>query len=411
MQYKSDNSLPPDKLLYSHQKALDETVALGAIPRRLFRVLYPIRVMNIHGRQRVSTDMEEIQWFIERAIHQANLTTVEDLEFFLGLDARYIWSMISFLEKIGHLITTGGKLKLSSLGEESVAHRISYQERETQFKLYFDAFGNRPLRQEHYRMRFYETPPENPGYWIFPPWFRRWDPESLTRLSQRNDRSRYGLLDEIKSISPAVEDRILYMPVYIVERAVEMDEKSDLPDYLVFNTLPGYRDIELEQSINQDPVVWDWLGVTGADLQDVLVKRLNGFGLTPEQYRIKEDPTWGVEVFLDPSTISGEDGMYSRNAASQKITFKHIGRYLLAADWCVLLTSEDHAVRFEAGIQDCLEKLEHSHSDPSMDDINRSIALINRRLTLDPGITINTLVDEANRRGMNRAINRLERFG
>lgn len=408
MQDRSDNSLHPDKLLYSPQKALDETVALGAVPRRLFRVLYPVRVIEVHGRQRVSTDMEEIQWFIERAIHQADLNTVDDLEFFLGLDAKYIRVMISFLETIGHVTTTGGKLKLLPLGEESVAHRVSYQERETQFKLYFDAFGNRPLRQEHYRVKFYETPPDNPGYLIFPHLFRKWDPEALTRLNHQKDRSRYGLLDEVRSISPATEDRILYMPVYIVERAVDVDEISDLPDYLVFNTLPGYRDVELEQSINQDPIVWDWLGSVGANLEEVLAKRLGGFGLKDGQYRVQEDPIWGVEAYIEPSAISTENGMSARNAADQKITLKQIGRYLMAGDWCVLLTCEDRSIRLAAGVQDCLEKLEYSHSDPSAEDINKTIAVINRRLNLDPGITISTLMDEANHRGMYRTISRLE---
>jgi hypothetical protein len=406
MQARSDNFLPLDKILYSHQKALDETVTRGAIPRRLFRVLYPVRAMNVQGRQRIATDMEEIQWFMERAIHQADLTSAEDLEFFFGLDEKTIRAMLSFLEKIGHVqIASGGRLALTRLGEESVAQRISYQERDTEFKLYFDAFGNRPLRREHFRAKLYDSPPMTPGFWIFPPLFRNWDAEALTRLSQDKERNRYGLWDEVSSISAAVEDQILYLPVYIVERKVRVGETAELPVYLAFTTLPGYRDDELEQTINQDPLLVDWLESNSENLQTALDRRLEGFGLQPEHYRVEEDPTWGTKVFLDPAALTKAEGM-----SDQRITIAQIGRYMLAADWCFLLICEDPAVRQEAAIQDCLELLEYSHSDPSREEIDCSIALNNRRLDLQPGLTLPLLLAEAGQRGKNRAIERLERF-
>ena len=410
MHAKSDSSSPPDKLLYSYQKALDETVKHGASPRRLFRVLYPIRALVVQGRQRVSTDMEEIQWFIERAIQQADLTAPEELELFFGLDNKAIRAMLSFLEKIGHLVRVSGRLKLTKLGEESVAHHVSFQERDTQFKLYFDAFGNRPLRQEHYRIRFYENLPEQPGYWIFPPWFRQWDADSLTELIRRKDRSHYGVMDEISSISPTTEESILYMPVHVVERQVDVEETADLPVYLVFNTLPGYRDTELELSINQDLIILDWLRSTSADLLDALGKRLDMFGLGSKDYRIEQDPVWGIKVFIDPAVISRQDGKSFSGGANQRITINHIGRYLLASEWCVLLTCDDYTIRQEAGVQDCLEMLEFSYSDPSLDDVRRSISMVNRRLNLPTDISVNMLFEEANRRKMDRAASRLEEF-
>jgi len=352
--------------------------------------------------------MEEIQWFIERAIQQADLTTPEELEFFFGLDNKAIRAMLSFLEKVGHVVRVSGRLKLTNLGEESVAHHVSFQERDTQFKLYFDAFGNRPLRQEHYRIRFYEILPEHPGYWIFPPWFRQWDVDSLSELINRKDRSHYGVMDEISSVSPTTEESILYMPVYIVERQVDVEETTELPVYLVFNTLPGYRDTELELSINQDLIISDWLRSTSADLLNALGKRLDMFGLGSKDYFIEQDPVWGVKVFIDPAVISRQVGKSFSGGANQRLTINHIGQYLLASEWCVLLTCDDYTIRQEAGIQDCLEMLEFSYSDPSKNDIDRTISVVNRRLNLHTNISIKILFDEANRRGMNRAVNRLE---
>jgi hypothetical protein len=207
-----------------------------------------------------------------------------------------------------------------------------------------------------------------------------------------------------------VEEGFLYMPVYIVERRMDAEETPELPSYLVFNTLPGYRDDELELSINQDLVLLDWLRTTSADFQVALDKRLDGFGLGREDYRIKPDPVWGTKVFVDSAAVSPSEGRLSRDDSDQRITINHIGRYMLAADWCFLVTCEDLTIRREAAIQDCLEMLEYSHSDPSLEEVDRSMAMTNQRLDLHPGITLPMMLAEAGQRGKNRAVDRLERF-
>jgi hypothetical protein len=261
MQDNSKNIFQAEKLLYSYQKALDEFLALGLIPQRLFRILYPIRIVDIFGRQRFSTNMEESQWFVERGIYEANLISTNDLTEYLGLDKDFVNKMLIFLRQINHLVDSDGKLSLTELGIRSVQEQICYQEQDTNFKLYFDAFGNYPLLQEHIRIKLFDEIPENPSFHPPLPIFPEWDIKALSDLHARVDRYRYGLMDEVGTITHSQEDKIAYMPAYVIERKSDLGDSTNLnlPTYFVFSSVPGYRDIVLEKPVNESPQVLNWL--------------------------------------------------------------------------------------------------------------------------------------------------------
>lgn len=409
MQTNLETSSPPERYLYSYQKALDETLGLGTLPRRLFRVLYPIRIIEVHGKQRIATDMEEIQRYIERAIHEAGLTTSEELQAFLGLDAQFVDKFLLFLTQIGHLTTMDNKLALTLLGLDSLEAGVCYQEYETNFMLYFDALGNQPLSQEHFRVKVYESISDNMGFWIFPPIFHSWDPNSIAKLQKQSDKSRYGLLDEVVTVISSREDKIVYMPVYIVERAIDVPLGSNLPLYLVFNTVKGYRDFELEQALNGDSISINWLKNAGEPLGVALNSKLDTIGIKIKNSQLRQNPLVGIELVLNTEDIS--HGNSSSSVELEKnITVQRIGKYLLASEWCVWLTCDDPGIRLEAGIQNCLEWLEYSFSKPEVKAISQFIEIVNKRLVTNPAITISRLREEAKKRDMYRAKERLVDF-
>ena len=407
MQTSLETSSPPEKYLYSYQKALAETLGLGVVPRRLFRVLYPIRMVEVFGRQRIPTDMEEIQLFIERAIHEAGLTTSQEIQTFLGLDAKYVDKFLLFLNQIGHLTNTDSNIALTLLGLDSLESGICYQEYESSFMLYFDAFGNQPLSQEHFRVRVYESIEDNRGFWVFPPTFHDWDANSVAKLQNRNDKSQYGLMDEVVTVISSREDKIVYMPVYIVERQIDLHSTSDLPAHLVFNTVKGYRDLELEQALNGDAIVLDWLKNSGEPLEVAINSRLDSFGIEVTNSQLRENPSVGIELVLDAKDISLKTKYQTDEAPEKEITIQRIGKYILASDWCVWLTCDDPVIRLEAGIQNCLEWLEYVYSEPDVKTIDQFIEKVNNRLTITPPITALKLKKEAQKQKMFRAEERL----
>jgi hypothetical protein len=404
MQTNLENVFPPDRLIYSFQKALDETLALGVNPRRLFRVLYPIRVIEVVGRQRLAVDMEEILGFLERGIYEAGLKTVEELQIFFGLDPVSVGKLIGFLIKIGHILDTGKELVLTELGVSSVKDSFCYQEQETSFSLYFEGFGNHPLSQEHFRIKMCEDVSEEMGFVVFPPLFRNWDPKALQDLRQRDDRSRYGLFEEVTIIQSCQETSIVYMPVYIVERMMDAADLPDMPPYLAFSTIPGFRDRELEQAINQDPMIHGLLENASRDMGEALAKRLASLGIKEESYYVKPHGNLGVEVVLDGAIFTGD---LSSNIPDAEKTLRQVGKYLLASEWCFWLTCDDLHARREAGIWDCLEWLDRSHATPTREAVNSFISTVNKRLNLSDGITIQVLQDEARKKIFSKALDRL----
>jgi hypothetical protein len=103
-----DSSPQTERLLYSPHKALDAVLALGAIPKRLFRIFYPLWRVRVEGRQRLATDFEELEWYMERGI-RGRVDLGGDLAHFFGLEARFVERLVNFLRAIGHIVEGTGR--------------------------------------------------------------------------------------------------------------------------------------------------------------------------------------------------------------------------------------------------------------------------------------------------------------
>ncbi len=408
MQGNSKNFLQVDKLLYSHQKALNELIALGLIPQRLFRILYPVRIVDVFGKQRFSSNIEESQWFVERGIHEAKLSSIDDLAEYLGLDHQFIKKMLAFLKQINHLEIDNGKLSLTELGIRSVQEQICYQEQETNFRLFFDAFGNYPLLQEHMRIKHLDEIPENIPFHPPLPIFPEWDSKSLSDLHHRSDRYRYGLMDEVSQIGHSQVDKIIYMPVYIIERKVRRTDTAGVPNYLAFSSIPGYRDFELERIVNEVPEVLNWLSLLKRESpEEAIRKRMQGLNIEKGSFEIVLESVLGIEVIVNGNAISTAKKNTNLDQ-SNRLTINSIGKYLLATDWCIWVTSNDESIRRRAAVQQTLEWLHNSVAPPQRGDIEKFIIEINNRLSVKSPITRNELMTEAIKEGLFTAIDRLE---
>jgi hypothetical protein len=94
-------------LLYSHYMALDQVQEMGLIPLGLFRVLYPLRRVRVDGRQRIATEFDEVELYLERGLLVTGFSSVAELAAFFGLELSFVQRMINFSRGGGHVTRSG----------------------------------------------------------------------------------------------------------------------------------------------------------------------------------------------------------------------------------------------------------------------------------------------------------------
>jgi len=140
---------------YPEERALEDAAyARGTAPTRIFAILLPVWCVEIMATITEGEPYELIDRYLERGIAEANLGTVAELAEFFALDEVLVDRALQFLTAIGHVKTSKGRLVLTELGLRSVRDQVRYVvTREDRRKLYFDAFGSRPLPRPYYDHR------------------------------------------------------------------------------------------------------------------------------------------------------------------------------------------------------------------------------------------------------------------
>src|SRR5512140_3079588 len=115
MQMNSPASSSPKYLLYSHYRALDLVQEMGLIPLRLFRVLYPLWRVRIEGRQRIVTEFDELEWYLERGLQDAAFKSIKELAAFFGLELVLVQKLVDHARQSGHLSGDDEHLSLTEL--------------------------------------------------------------------------------------------------------------------------------------------------------------------------------------------------------------------------------------------------------------------------------------------------------
>lgn len=403
-----DTDSAPDRLLYSYHKALDDVLELGAIPQRLFHVLYPVWRVKVQGRQRIATDFEEIEWFLERGMAEIGLDSVAALSRFFGLDERFVRNLVEFLRGIGHISGNDPHLVLTELGQASVQDRVRYQDQETSAVLYFDGLGNRPLTTEHYKVPLYEDIRGITFFWSFFPFDHQWEEGALQRLMDQPDRSRYNLPDEVTQTT-LLDREPAYLPAYVVER--KLDGSRTLPLFLVFSRIQGRRDAILEEAVNNEAVTQVPLyEARRQNLRWAVENSLGQRGVDPDNWYLQPDGPWGPQVMVDAQVLDRSPRRSAESGERQTLAVRDVGGYFLAHNWCVWLTCDNAQVRRQAALERLLEWLQHVTAAPNAQDLEQRLALMRQKLQIEP-ITPNALLDAAQERGLARALERLEAMG
>jgi hypothetical protein len=395
-------SSSPKYLLYSHYKALDQVQDLGLIPLRLFRVLYPLWRVRVEGRQRISMEFDELEWYVERGLHEAGFSSVGELAAFFGLEQNLVQRLVNQAREIGHLTGDDEHLSLTELGLASVEARVRYQDQTISTELYFDALGNTPLSMEHFKIPILESLPDKTPFQAFYQFDHTWQEEALIRMLKSPEKQHFGLPDEITA-SQLLNHEPAYLPAYFIE--VRENKSSSLPRLLVFSQVRGLHDTVLEEAVNRDPTVYRALKAKTDSRAESVRRYFERSGLKKDAWYLNENGPWGAQVMVDGQVFLPGSDMEAEE--SGRLSLRSVGRYALIYDWCIWVMCDDVNIRKQAAAEQLLEWLQGANATPSPVEINRKFAGLCQRLSIEllPAADVLAL---ARQKGLARAAERLE---
>ncbi|MYW05640.1 hypothetical protein [Streptomyces sp. SID3343] len=210
---------------YPETRAVEHAAFVeGITPTGVFPVLLPVWSVEIRATVTEGKPYDLIDHYLERAIHEGHLDTVDGLARFLGLDAVLVDRALRSLVAIDHIVRNGDTVRLTELGRRSVCAGTRYVvTREDRRRLYFDAFRSRPLTRRYYAgdqvTLLSGADADHLGrngqrftLLVSTHGFAR---DALARLSASPERDRYNLparIDEPQSLG----EEMVFLPVYIV---------------------------------------------------------------------------------------------------------------------------------------------------------------------------------------------------
>ncbi|QXJ20315.1 hypothetical protein AGRA3207_001006 [Actinomadura graeca] len=218
---------------YPETRALEDAAfTRGVTPTRLFPMLLPLWCVEIEAEVREAEDYWLIDRFIELGIARAGLDNAADLARFLSLDETLVDRALRVLSRIGHITgDSAGRVALTPIGHESVRDGKRYvRTQRDRRRLYFDAFGSRPLTRPYYDSSrvgllspqdVMEVAARRDGPAFRPVYsLRMFSDRALADLAALRDRDRFNLPERVESPARVGDPEPLHLPVYLV-RAVE----------------------------------------------------------------------------------------------------------------------------------------------------------------------------------------------
>jgi hypothetical protein len=389
-------------LLYSHYKALDQVQELGLIPLRLFRVLYPLWRVRVDGRQRITTEFDELEWYLERSLLEAGFGSVRELAAFFGLEQGLVQKLIKQAHEIGHITGNDEHLSLTELGLASVKARARYDDQITSTELYFDALGSVPLSPEHYKIPILETLPEKTPFQAFYQFDQTWQPDALTQMLKSPEKQRFNLPDESTAVQ-LLNQEPAYMPAYFIE--VRENKADSPPRLLVFSQVRGLHDTVLEEAVNRDPTVYRALKAKTDSRAESVRRYFEQSGLKKDAWYLNENGQWGAQVMVDGRVFLPDSD--PDEVESGRLSLRSVGRYTLIYDWCIWVVCDDANVRKRAATEQLLEWLQSANATPSQVEINRKLASLCQRLSIEL-LPVTDILALARQKGFARAAERLE---
>lgn len=370
-------------LPYPQERVLEDVLdGQEAVPTRIFPILLPIWQVEVEATVTEGQPYELIDRYLELGISEAGLDTPADLAAFLALDPALVDRALRFLRAIGHVVESGGRLALTPLGQWSIRDRRRYiVSRQDRRKMYFDAFGSRPLTRGYYDARVVTMLSAADLAAVAGSWdrgrflmlhtthgFRR---EALTELAHSRERDHYNLparIDEPRSLG----EEEVYLPMYLV-RALGPGQHVR---YLAYTQTGAVADPDLSSLCEQTPEIVvlaeteDRFASAGADHPEVgeWLRRKNLEAAPPTRL---DSGLWRVTL---PAAAFG---------ASGQLSLAKLGSFVVIGTDIVQLWSQNEQARHQALLRRVDSYLD-SQSRANAADADRMIAKIARQLELPP---------------------------
>ncbi len=350
---KPSVSLP----IYDSRRAIEHLQKLpeqNLLPIRLFALLFPLWSVETSATQEEMQSYELMERYIERAIDEAGLHSVEDLAHFLGLQREMIEKILRFLETIGHVTRSNTYCDLTSLGKRSIHERKKYVAQEKRVKFYFDGYTSRPLRKEHYNPKKVHilNPLETTEVLQRKTWGYRfhllssmtsWQQSALQELEARVDRGEYNAPAEVKRMQ-VVSVETAYLPMYVIETHKKANPQAK-PHYLAYTGIPDLRDTYLEQIINTNMTFYAGLSsektYDPSELWYEWLHEKNISGTLPSE---RSDGTWYIS--LAKTLFEGPQA---------KFPLSKIGDYELRSGYFIQIWCDDATLRKKAALDRALK--------------------------------------------------------
>jgi hypothetical protein len=215
------------QILFPARRAVEHAAAAPAVrPLRLFPVLWPLWQVEVSAHIYDEQAYEIVDLFLVRAVHEAELTSVDQIAAFLGVHLSLVERCLAFLTRIGHLTVDNGQVRMTRLGLDAFRAGIRYEPKETRQDLLFEQLTHQPMPRAYYDGSVTILPtPEVPSggvtdgtqfnglYSAIP-----FQPAAVPHLAQRPDRTEYNLPRLLRDVT-ILQHANAYLPLYLIETA------------------------------------------------------------------------------------------------------------------------------------------------------------------------------------------------
>lgn len=389
-----------DRLIhYPEERALEHAAfTLKAAPTRIFKLLLPVYHVEIRATITEAKPYALIDRYLEHGIARGRLETVPRLAEFFALDESLVDRAVRFLIAIGHITESGGHLTITELGYRSIREDFRYEvARRDRRKLYFDAFGSRPLSRRYYdgeKVTFVSANDARGRWFKALMSMRQFRTEALTELSSHPDREGLNLPHRVEDLEYLGAEQV-FLPAYVI-RAV-------LPDrvrYLAYTQIGDEDDEEITRLCEQTTEIASLLeneqrgvedGINMPSVRQRLAK-MNLDRYVPER---RPDGTW--EIVLPTSAFGGNG-----------LSISKVGSFIVHGHDVIRVWSPDANLRHRA-LFERVDNYLTSRARVGADDVENQIRQITHQLRLDPVDlrSLGHMARNAGRKGLAAQLRRL----
>lgn len=236
-------------IIYPARRAVEHAVSVsGAIPTRLFPVLWPLWQIETLADVEDEKSYDVIDQFVVRAVREGELQSVAEIAAFLSLPIGVVERCVRFLVLIGHAELAGERVSLTPRGVRSAAEGVRYEPKESRQLILVEQYTGEALKRSYYDggvtvLSDFRVPVERTAdrcRFLPLPWAAGTAPrpDLLDALARRPDRADYNLPAQLRNLRSTSGPRQVYLPAYLVETAAH--------GILAYTAVGDGRDVFLE---------------------------------------------------------------------------------------------------------------------------------------------------------------------